>query len=418
MSEPIVCTAQVACKSSQKNIWELISDTDRLNVGAGYNAVKPTPIDGNQAARYLIHTRMGGFNIAYEEEPYEWEYPHWFSIRRNMVKGPLRELQLRFDIKPTNTGSCVTLTLTLIPRLAFLRPIVAFVGPRELAKLSAEIARVDLDTIQGKRQAMTRTKPLINEKALGPGLEMLTAEGHAEVVKHLATFFREADTVSAMSMRPFALADAWGLDRTAVLRTLMRAAEIGLLELRWQIICPSCRVPSETVPTLREVGEHAACHLCEISFQASLDDAVELVFATSSAARHVGASPFCIGGPAHTPHVLAQAVIRANSDAVLTAPRNPGDYRLFLRGGAECALRVTADGPPTVALNCDAVNRTERVVTGPAAKITVTNTSEKSLHAKIEAESWAMQAASASDVARLTVSAQPIELPTWAAPRT
>ena len=42
-------------------------------------------------------------------------------------------------------------------------------------------------------------------------------------------------------MRPLALAARWGTDPQETLEVFLRATLAGLLELRWELLCPSCR---------------------------------------------------------------------------------------------------------------------------------------------------------------------------------
>src|SRR5262249_52218425 len=127
----------------------------------------------------------------------------------------------------------------------------------------------------------------------------------ASTVDRLVAFVRDGADFDVSRMRPFELADAWGEDRRAVLGVCLSAVRAGLLVLRWEIVCPSCRPATAVLPSLSELSEHGACQLCDLEFALDLEDAVEATFAPAQAVREVDVGPYCIGGPARTPHVLA-----------------------------------------------------------------------------------------------------------------
>ena len=93
---------------------------------------------------------------------------------------------------------------------------------------------------------------------------------------------------------------------------MLHGVPAGLFELRWAIVCPSCRTASELATSLDEVKPEGHCQLCDISFELDLDRAVEATFVPHEAVRKVENQMFCIGGPARTPHVWAQTNVEPN----------------------------------------------------------------------------------------------------------
>ena len=81
---------------------------------------------------------------------------------------------------------------------------------------------------------------------------------------------------------------------TALILSLLHiAVPIGLLELRWGLVCPSCLTASEQALTLEEIKPEGHCQLCDITFELDLDRAVEATFQPHPAVRRV---PGCSGG--------------------------------------------------------------------------------------------------------------------------
>src|SRR5262249_42237339 len=155
--------------------------------------------------------------------------------------------------------------------------------------------------------------------------------------------------------------------------------------LRWSIVCPSCRTGTNEVESLDKLDEHARCQLCDISFDLDLDRAVEATFIPHRTVRRTESRAFCIGGPARTPHVMAQRNLDANAETDLVAPRSRGRYRLFARGGASISVEVAQGGAASldIALNAESFDRKTAVV-APDAKLHVRNEGGDSRHFKLE----------------------------------
>jgi class 3 adenylate cyclase len=178
-----------------------------------------------------------------------------------------------------------------------------------------------------------------------------------------------------------------------VLGVCLSAVRAGLLDLRWEIICPSCRTASDVLPSLASLSEHGACQLCDLEFALDLEDAVEATFAPARAIRDLDDGPYCIGGPARTPHVLAQAVLPAEGEASLVCPEEEGHYRLFVRGGKTAQVVVEAGAPATVRL--EATDAGPSVSIAPSGTLVVDNRGGEETHAKLERLTWTDQAARA-----------------------
>jgi len=113
----------------------------------------------------------------------------------------------------------------------------------------------------------------------------------------------------------------------------------------WDVICPSCRIPSSVVDSLAKIEEHGTCKACELGYQVDFSRAIELAFRASPGIREVETRTFCIGGPAHFPHVAAQVRLQPNERFALSLSLAPGYYLVRspqLPRAHE--LRVTASG--------------------------------------------------------------------------
>lgn len=397
MAREVVIERTVECTSEVSRVWEALADTDWLNRAMGMKRLELEPLSGSTAARFLVRTQLGGFNVAYEELPYEWERPHRFSVVRRMRTGPVEQLRMEFLTAPgARGGTRVTLRLTLQPRLGLLAPVLRLSAGQGLSRLAEVVRGVDESLARsGQRPVLEPLYPPANG-ALAAAARTLESQVHLELAQRLVALVERGGDDVVSRIRPYALADEWGLERREVLEACLYAVRAGLLELRWDLVCPSCQTGSSTVPTLAEVGEHSSCQLCELSFGLNLDESVEATFVPAQAVRAVEAGPFCIGGPSRTPHVLAQAVLAPGGEVLLGAPAEPGRYRLFARGGAAVRVEVEPQAPAQVEVDVAALPPELQVA--PRGQVRVRSSLAQERHVKLERLTWARQAATARDV--------------------
>ena len=400
---PVVCARRIECQSALGTLWSLLTDTDALNQAAGLQRVRATPMANESAARYLVSTRLGGFDVEYEELPFEWVYHESFRVQRRMHNGPLRDLKMVFALRALALGGTeVQLTTRLTPRSRVLAPLVQLRGWQSLRDLGREVRRLDRALVSGVIAPPPRRSVHVHENMLGRGLHTLKRDATAELIRRLETLLREGSDLQVARLRPFALADAWSASRRDVLRLCLRAALANLLAMHWEVICPSCRTGTQAAPSLDDVVDHAFCHMCDLKFVVDMHDAVELVFAPHEQVRRFEQGPYCIGGPARTPHVVSQCILPRHGMVVMRAPNNPGTYHVFVRGGAGTTIKVTPRGLPALELSSDALSNMSAPELAPGAAIMLHSAADRDLHAKIERYEWASQAATARDVLSLS----------------
>ncbi len=402
----IVVERAVDLGSEPSALWCIITDTERLNRAIGMGRIELLPNDDDSAARYLVRTVSGGFPVEYEERPYEWVENERFSVRRVMRRGAARVLVTAFEMAPLERGTRLTIRLEVDPKSVLLRPFIALTMKRFAAKMADEFVRIDADLRAGKEAGYSDGGGMARVDALARAkralMERVGQAGDARAAELLVSLVENAPDAVVDRIRPFELAERHGVAPRAMLATCMQGVLAGLLEMSWDIVCPSCRTASDRLATLAELGSDGHCQLCDITFELELDRAVEATFRPAPNLRSVDAGPYCIGGPARTPHVVAQSIIGPGAELTLKAPANPGKYRLFVRGGTSASLIVTADGARDAAMELGsepALPEELRLV--PAAPIALSQNAGPERHVKIERVDWKSLAATAHDVATL-----------------
>jgi class 3 adenylate cyclase len=190
------------------------------------------------------------------------------------------------------------------------------------------------------------------------------------------------------------LAEQWKFDDDAMLSVCLAAVVAGLLELRWELVCPGCRLGSEDVGSLSEVTEQGHCQLCDLTFGLDLDRAVEAVFRPAPSVRSIVLGPFCIGSPARSPQVFSQAVVVGGGSATFPVPAEARRYRLFARGGSVASVSVGPQAPSTVFLALTNGFHPGQINVAPKGTIELKVEGEER-HVKLEKAEWANRAATA-----------------------
>ena len=398
---PVVVSHSFVCRANVCALWPIISDTDRINRLTGMKRVSLTPINDGTAARYRVRTWIDGFPMVYDELPGQWIENERYVIRRRMLSGPLRSLEMRFQLTPTSDGGTrVDYQLIIETRFRLLQPLAWLNGQRRLRSFERELQRIDGDLAKSQPLSWTSRKYPPDEAVLARAATTLVDVVPAEqrsICEQLISLVREGPDFDVTRIRPFGLADAWEVDRAATLSVCLSAVMAGLLEMSWELICPSCRTASTRSASLSEVPADGHCQLCDLGFGIDLDRAVEVTFRPAPGIRRVDEGPYCVGGPARTPHVITQVVIPAGATVAITVPDGPGQYRLFARGGMTARIEAVGGAAAEIRIPMSQEAGGELTV-APGGRILVVGDGLDDRHIKLEHLNWASQAATAHHV--------------------
>ncbi|MBX3260358.1 MAG: adenylate/guanylate cyclase domain-containing protein [Labilithrix sp.] len=403
----VVVTSTITLASAPPDVWPLITDTDRANrlVIGSSNVYRPIEPGSKSSARFVVEARAAGFSMSYEEAPFEWTLNKSFSVYRKMRNGPLHAYTYGVTLEPSRDGGTrATLRLELEPRHWALQPVARLQGKRIVAGMARLAESIDAHLRDHAPSPYLKPSSPANAERLDFARRELGKRGlDAGVVEAIVELIRTAPDADLVRVRPFELARDRGLDGRETLRALLHAVTLGIVELRWALVCPSCRTANDQVTSLADVGSESHCQLCDLSYGVELDRAVEATFVPHPSVREVTNRMFCIGGPWRTPHVVVQAVVGEGEARTLEAPSEPGRYRLFARGGAVASLEVAAGAPARAEARLEggALSPAELRV-APEGQVVVVNATPAQLHVKIERLGYATLAATAHVVTTMT----------------
>lgn len=339
--------------ASRERLWTYVADTDWVNEHAGLPPIEATfePLaDGG--SRRIARMRAGPLAIEWEERPTIWQAPQFFIAERLYRRGPLARFWTRTTLEPCNGGTEIVVSVALDaawPTAKPLLPLLAARGKRGLNRAFALAAKLAADGAQPN--AASRE----DDASRGAFAPLAQAGIDREIAGAMARFVAEVQSRDARRIRPYELADRWGVSRRETLRAFLRATRLGLLDLQWTVLCPSCRGANPGVGSLEELHRNYHCDACNVTYDPAFDRSVEVTFDARPLGHTAEPGLFCLASPQRSSHVRAQTVVtpQARQRVELALPR--GSYQLnapglgtvpFVASEEEAAAVLTATVGP------------------------------------------------------------------------
>jgi class 3 adenylate cyclase len=111
-----------------------------------------------------------------------------------------------------------------------------------------------------------------------------------DVVDVLERMVREAPEHALNKMNALDLAASEGLDEERVIAALLNAVGLGIFEMTWNVMCPSCAGVLSANKSLKTLDRaRYNCAFCAAGYETTLDNLVEVTFAVSPRVRKIAA---------------------------------------------------------------------------------------------------------------------------------
>jgi class 3 adenylate cyclase len=322
-----------------EQLWPHVSNTERVNRAAGISAVQfSTQNEPDKGVRRFGQFRKAGILAAWEEHPFEWIEARRMGVLREYSSGPFKWMVSIVELSQRpGGGTTLTHRVRIEPHGLVGRTVAAVeVGIRGYRTVDKLYRRIDA-AVTGKlgRDGMAdpfeEPPPLSGARRsrLESLLDRLGECGlEPVVVERLGEFLALAPPQEVARIRPLALARRLGLDPEHTAAACLHGAREGLLVLLWDILCPVCRIPSDVKETLKALQSHGRCEACNLDFELDFANSVEMIFRAHPEVRDSELGVYCIGGPAHSPHVAAQVRVATGERIELDLRLPEGAYRL------------------------------------------------------------------------------------------
>jgi class 3 adenylate cyclase len=396
-------------KASPEAIWPLASDTNRFNRDTWQPEVEIiSNVMGTKHARMKIPI----IRVEWEEEPFEWTYPYSFGIVRRYSKGPIDAMRVQADFDSLPEGGTRVTYQSWFEVSNILVQLGTPFAIGVVAKKLFERAFRRYDEIASKGGFSFETGHPRGLSAAGRARfrsqsETVIQQGtDSDLMHRFEEFLNQADELSLQRIRPYALADIWKLNRRAVLEMFLRSTRAGILDMYWDLLCPSCRGTTEGHTNLAEVHSKSHCSTCRIDFTVNFDHNIEVVFRPNPSVMKLDfVAAFCVGSPQLQPHITMNQTISAlhplpvplrleHGRYTLRASNVPGSLSLYADsdGADKVDIRATPFGFPLEGQHVSLL-----------PTLNLINATEDESTFTLERTTWSDQAATAADVTALQV---------------
>ncbi len=290
-------------------VWELVSDTNRLNRYIGLFPVNFSPFTSRtqQLIRKAKGKAFGLIEVEWDENVFEWVRESFYTVERNYTKGPVERVIWKVSVDQVSDQE-TSLTLTglfefrsLLGKIALNNGIIpqlfktfAYV---EDAALTAEkqLTEKEQKAIQIDERVLQDAEHHLNELSIEPDL-----------VDALVHTIRTESDEAVTSIQPYRWAFDHEFTKQQAVRLFLFANEAGVLDYEWSLMCPNCRVAKDHASVLKDVKKTVHCDLCGVDFELDFENYVEMTFQVNAAIRKTTKETFCINGPTTSPHTIGQ----------------------------------------------------------------------------------------------------------------
>src|SRR5215510_6634856 len=111
-----------------------------------------------------------------------------------------------------------------------------------------------------------------------------------DVADMLARMVRETPDHALNKINALDLAAREGLDEDRLIAALLNAVGLGIFEMTWNVMCPSCAGVLSANKSLKTLDRSQYnCAFCAAGYETTLDNLVEVTFAVSPRVRKIAA---------------------------------------------------------------------------------------------------------------------------------
>ncbi|MGH6932617.1 MAG: adenylate/guanylate cyclase domain-containing protein [Dongiaceae bacterium] len=386
-------------------IWPILADTARFNEAAALpkHEIEEIP-QADGAVLYLGRIKRGPVTIEWREKPVNWVTDQWFEHCREFRSGPLKSLCATLELEPDGGGCRGTYTIEAAPANLLGRLILAggFFdnAGKKFGKLAAEANEYAAGT---RPEPFNYAPPDLGSEARTRLAGMVasiegTPNGHG-LAGRLAEYVARSQEVDLWQVRPLKLAREWHIEARSAIELCLQAVKTGLLELRWDLLCPRCRVAKSSSSSLDRLPTGAHCGSCNIDYGRDFSRNVEASFRPSAAIRPIEGGQYCLFGPMSTPHIKVHLTLDPGQSRDIKATLDFGDYRLrTLEPGPEVTVDWHGGGFAEIIADDGAI---VGGAPSPLGMIRMTNRAKRPLTLIVEERAWVRDALTADRITAL-----------------
>ncbi|PKL17370.1 MAG: adenylate cyclase [Spirochaetae bacterium HGW-Spirochaetae-5] len=390
-------------KMSPDELWPMVSDTSEINRLLGLHKMTFEEKNG----RLFGKGKILGFNLEWEEIPWEWESSKEMRTTRIYSKGIISYVRAHLILTETDDNSTnLTLYFGWIPRNLTGYIVLKF-ADSALKKKYQEIYR----EFESKKESHisfnitdpSEKKPVpdysaadkIQTEKLKPIRESLLDHGfESSLIDNLFSYIINSTDEKLYRIRPKELTGIFGVEFEKLISILLYSCKCGLLNLSWDIICPHCRGIREKHEHLWSIEDKSTCDVCDIDFSTGGMNIIEVTFSVNPGIKKVDKVLYCSAEPAKKPHIILQKTLQHGSTYTYSIPDIEKRMRFRTRGEKKYGMLDVERKASIRNLYWDDLNSTPVIKCSPGSTVFINNNDNKEKQFTIEIsedDQWALR---------------------------
>lgn len=349
-------------------LWEYLIDTSSFNKRMGLPPIHYEEKNGRMYGR----TKNAGFNLEWEEVPWEWEYCKTLSNSRIYSKGFAKYVRSRYLVSPlSNNSTRLLVYFGWIPKNKIGEYVLKFGMPKinkdyqlvldsivddikkgqksfsemslgsnsdlksdSLSILSSGSISESDSNLRSDRNInpVSNLRDSMNEDTMEKIQEIkanfIKQEFDENLIDNLLNFVINGSEEDLHRIQIKKIAHQLNLSFQEILRFALYGCKNGLFTLSWDLICPHCRGVRNELKNLGDIPSEANCDVCDIDFSTTAKNSVEITFHVHPSIREIQKRFYCAAEPATKKHIYFQKIIEPQSTYKTNLTLDLGMYRI------------------------------------------------------------------------------------------
>jgi class 3 adenylate cyclase len=334
-----------------ERFWPYLIDTSTMNKKMGLDAIEYNEIDGQLFGE--LKTPLG--LLKWSEKPWQWQKERWLKAERIYNKGFVKAVHAHYIIDEITPDSFrLNVCFAWQPRHILGRLILPMMMRKIYAGYEAVLSTLtqhleDDNADSFWHNDVQHPKNTMNKRSKQLLQELRATIGPSKTLRSFLTHIQHSPEQDLDRIRIRQLARRWWVSEKELLKIALHATKIGLLTMSWDVVCPHCRGVRQELENLGDIPKSGSCDVCDIDFETTGENALEVTFHVHPAIREIKKQLYCAAEPAQKTHMHMQEELRAGAHFVFQPQLAAGRYRLYCRGQKHYALLdVVAEGGDNV----------------------------------------------------------------------
>jgi len=318
--------------STPAELWPFLSDVNQFFKDIGGTPVREVPLQRNSPNKHkqltsdLLHRPD-----AWVEEPFQWEAPCSYSVKRNYKRGIFNELTFSVDL--TNLGNetqvAITHAGTAKNKISLFR-IKSMFSNKFKRRIRKVLISYDLKVKTTDEYTLLFHNKVRHRKRWTGYVDKLSElSGKPAASRGLVDFLKYSDDLKLKKIVPGDIADFLNIDLSEALELLLSAASLKIVTFSWNLVCPDCRSDVQSSTHLAKITEPLYCNSCEKEFKLDFNKTIQIAFQPHPLVRKISDKIYAVAGPAFSPHIILQKHMERDKRQYLNVRLSPGKYRLY-----------------------------------------------------------------------------------------